>query len=231
MINKEKIQQTKQTIVSIMSSNIDGVFKELDTVIKSIEEGESKLVSLSLDYTNLENEISEIRSNIQLEMNKLNRNKAEHLEDVNNFKSQVDKFEKRKSEFENNLNSYIKTKDKLTSDIDLLNKELKSLETKIKAKTVLANELDAVKKELSDKNCSLKEVLEKIEVLKTDKIKLTQELDKINKEIEEKRKIVLPTIEDLKEREKAILVKESDLKIIIDRYKKLYGEKGSGFNI
>ena len=231
MINKDKIEQTKQTIVSIMSSNIDSLFKELDIVLKSIEEGESKLVSLSLDYTNLENEINESKNNIQLEINKLNRNKAEHIEDVNNFKIQVDKFEKRKNEFENNINSYTKIKDKLVSDIDLLNKELKSLDTKIKAKIVLANELDVVKKELSDKNSSLKDIIEKVEALKTEKTKLKQELDKINKDIEEKRNIVLPTIEELKEREKILSIKESDLQIIIDRYKKLYAEKGSGFNI
>ena len=231
MINKDKIEQTKQTIVSIMSSNIDNLFKELDAIIKSIEEGESKLVSLSIDYTNLQNEISESKNNIQIDINKLNQNKAEHAEDVENFKNQVEKFERRKSEFENNLSSHIKSKDKLINEIDTLNKEVKSLNVKIKAKEVLVNELESVKEELKQNNEVLKNIKDDIENIKLEKNKLLKDLDLINKDIEDRRKIVLPTIEELKSKEKLLLIKENDLQIIIDRYKKLYGEKGSGFNI
>lgn len=112
-------------------------------------------------------------------------------------------------------NNALKSDNKI--EVELYRK-LSTVSESIKAKT---NELQTLESEKTTLVNSIEQtkVLAKIE------------LDSITQEINKQKSIILPTTRELRQREETLAVREGDLEIIIDRYKKLYAEIGKNFSI
>lgn len=229
------METNRTNILQIIKKCIDDTFNELDYVKNMTSAEEKKLISLTLEYANVQKEISDSKKEINLELNNLERDKQLFKLENDNFKNEVTKFNEKKSKIEIDLQDKINTRKRIGEEIEVLSKKLESLNVKIQAKETLTSELESISRLVSEKRKEFKE----LQVLCDEKIKSTAKtqteaeklLKSINEDIEQRRKAVLPTINMLEEREKKVKEREDNINIIIERYKKLYADKGVGFRV
>ena len=131
--------------------------------------------------------------------------------------------------------SGIETKKNLLETIDNLAKKRNNLIEDNKKESLLNSRLNEILKSIEIKEKELRELNSKqsdlISNFEKKNLEYENEISKLTKNIEEKRKTIFPTISELNERERMVKIKEEDIEIIIDRYKKLYAKIGKTFVI
>jgi chromosome segregation ATPase len=226
--NKEKILQS-------VNKYINETFKELDVVKDKISLEDKKLISLTLEYVTLSKEISDSRRQLDIDFSNLKRSEALFETEKDNFKNEVIKFNQNKSRIESDLQNKLLARTRLESEIQTLSSKLQSLDFQIKAKETITSELENTGKLISEKSKELLELQDIFEELQKSisrtKLEAEKQLKVINIDIEKRQGIVFPTINALEEREKKVKEREDNINIIIERYKKLYADKGAGFRV
>lgn len=225
----------KQNITQTLIKNIDETFDSLQGVLDDIQSGKDKLANITLEYVKVSSDIEKINK----ESDEKRLSLSKDINQFENYKQEFEiskkKFEQYKLETENDFVNKITSRDNLLKEIELLEKKLTNLNDKIKASSVLSDKVDSLTKEITEKNTELDKINVAIDTsiitLEKQKVDSKKELDIARDELEKVKKIVLPTIEQLNEREKKIAIKEESLKIIEERYKRLYADKGVGFKV
>lgn len=221
----------KQQLQNIFNKLLDEAFIALAEVTNKTKEQSEKLVSLTSEYISLQDTIYKAKKNIVDEKRSLEIHKIAHDDKVINFNNQVNKFNKSKKDYEDDFVKNASQRNKILDDINTLEEVLTSLDLKIKSKSIINEELTSLNNQLKEKKSELIGLGNEYSSLQSSIKKLQFELQDMNKEIEKQKSIVLPTISSLNEREKLVAKREGDLQVIIDRYKKLYSDKGVGFKV
>jgi len=229
------MNKNKTEIIKAIGKCIEDTFNELDEVNEEISSEKKKLVAITVEYANINNAILEQKRSIEKETSELKREKDSFAEEKAEFNIAVSRNNERKASLENELAEKVKSRDIAKKEIDSLSEKLQSLSIQVKAKQTLTEELESISRLVVEKTDELKRVSgeysDKVNKYEGTIAYVKNELEEITNEIEKKKNIVLPTIEALNKREKDLADKENNLNIIIERYKKLYSDKGVGFRV
>lgn len=235
MTNEQKTTYTKEAIVNAFNSLVNESFDSLCKVLSSIDDAKKDLTSITLEYSKVSQEIVKSKGELEVQRNELTRANNKLIEDIQNFKSEVERFENTKLKIKRDVELLTTAKTKLEQDIKYCTESLDTMAMQLKSKDILSKELEDVRIALQKETKDLNTVKEEYNTVLRKTTKAIEDeksiLETIKKDIEEKRKIVIPTIEELDIRAKALDEKEEGLKIIEARYKKLYGEHGANFKV
>lgn len=221
----------KQQLQNIFNKLIDEAFVALADVENKTKEQNEKLVSLTSEYVSLQDIISKAKKDILDERKNIEAAQRIHDDKVLDFSNEVNKFNKSKEMWESQATQLISQKGKLITDIRLMEEGLATLALKEKSKSIINEELTSLNIQLKDKKSELLDVSNKYSSLESSIREAQSRFEDINYELEKQKAIILPSVSSVNEREKLVAKREGDLQIIIDRYKKLYADKGVGFSI
>lgn len=229
------IEKLKQSIIRDISNQLDKVLTGIVKSENKLKQTENDIISKSEEYINLNIEVSELSDELINTRNEVRKGLDKLKEEKTSVKELRVKTDKRVSEAKTELAQLTETTERRSQDLSSIEKEIKSIEPMKKIK-------DSLEKEVISLNSKVKEFKEEKKLLEIsmrdtkfsfDKeiSEKKNELSSIQKDIDTEKIRVLPKLEELQEREKAIVEKEKDLRIIEQRWKKLYQDKGKGFKV
>lgn len=222
------LELLKNKLLANVKKAIEDLTVEILDTSKIVSDNKEKIVK----QTNTLDELNKAKKEIEEESKTI-------LKNVNDRKSELLKIEDaHKSKVENAATDYnklvsasieVKTElDRLESKKIEMEKVLKEISREQLVFTTLESSIADAKKELTAINDSIKQAEQNF---KQQEKEQKARLDKLVKDIEEKKKSVLPTIQELDLRKKQLDTKEKDLVTVENRLKKLFKEQGGSFRV
>jgi len=226
--NKQEILNKITSVVESLFSDLFSVQKDVDTKKKELQETIAKTSIFFASMDDAQKELAQEKiilnrksNDLEKEMQSFNIEKAKHekkvLADLELTKQEISKrdvLKKEISELTAQIDS-LKTKEEIGKAV------LLDIQNKQEEINSLNKEIDSLKKERDDFFTSFVK----------EKNTSTKELNDIKENISLEKSIVLPKLKEVEEKEALLKEKENSLNTVIDRYQKLYAEKGAGFRI
>ena len=223
---ENELVRDKQRVSNIVNKNINDIYSAIDSNIKTLKEVDKDIREQTDKYVKLVAECDSITAEIKKEKRDINQTR--------------DALVKKEGTVTRNVLRLEKELDKLSSDIVLLRKNIITLQEKkatLDKESRVVDTLKGIKSGLEKDVKKLKGEFDKnsksfeksISDYKKEEVRLTKSISVLEDKHEKELAKVLPKMEALDLREKAIKQKEGDLSIIEARYKKLYADKGAGF--
>ena len=221
-------QKIKQQISDIFNSSVKSLFDITDKLEERIcglesviSEKTEALLKISTEYDNISKQISQEKREFT-QTREVTRKESEQLKTL---QFNVEKNYKKLENENNILSSRLLN---LKEEISRLMKEKESIQVFEGIKLNLIKDIDKYKTEILD-------IKKQIETTKKEKGKTIFDLDNeiTNKRKEQEKLLekVIPSFEGVKERTKELDIRERDLKVVENRYRKLYTEKGASFKV
>lgn len=223
--------------------------KVLDKIHLALEEYSNVLLSLRSEIKVISDKVEEekgeynkyLKLNEELNDRILNgerdlKNRISRFEDeVEKFNNKVKGFDKKKQLIESKIKENVEYKKEIENEIKEHIKNRDSLSIFTNQKDSLIAEIDYLKQIIDENVDILNDVKAKKTVvegeIKKIKNEAVKELDKVKKEISKAIKDAAPKINNLEKREKDVATREKSVNTVIERYKRLYEDKGAGFRV
>jgi chromosome segregation ATPase len=229
------MENLKEKISRLVMGYIQNIFSELDELESCIKEKKDTLHSLTVEADELaiknkelRHENSDFLNNLRIEKDRLQSEK-----DLLNSKSA--EIDVKIKVADKALNAIKESRDVLAKEIESLQEQKNGFGKFIEERDNLMSELNSLGKQIEYKLNEIKQAnlaVEQVEKEKKAEIdKLEEEIKKLQKERDDAVKNILPKINELNERERILREREDAMNVVIERYKRLYGEKGAGFKV
>lgn len=225
----------KIEIKSKIDKILDSVESEILSIQKEVDIARGDVLRAINEYTEIQKQISDSKSAQSKIITKIEvdlREIASREEILTETKNKIDKLE---ADFQSNIAIKKRELDRVQLELDNKNSELSTLQALDSQKSILLDEMASLNTTISQKSATL--TLTETGIISAES-KLKETLDSIEsnsaakiKEIEDKLTAVLIRENEVSEREKKVTTRESDIGTIIQRYQKLYADKGVGFKI
>lgn len=229
------MEKNKQEILNKITSAVESLFSDLFSVQKDVDTKKKELQETIAKTSIFFSSMDDAQKELAQEKIILNRKSNDLEKEIQSFNIEKAKHEKKVLADLELTKQEISKRDVLKKEISELTAQIDSLKTKEEiGKAVLLDiqnkqeevnslhkEIDSLKKERDDFFTSFVK----------EKNTSTKELNDIKENISLEKSIVLPKLKEVEDREALLKEKENSLKTVIDRYQKLYAEKGAGFRI
>jgi DNA repair exonuclease SbcCD ATPase subunit len=234
-MDKNTLTSSKEEITRLAIKAVEDTFGNLTKVLSDIEIAQKNLVALTGEYSDVVRETNRIKKEISDAQAELKRSQDKLESDTRDFNNKVLIFNKKIEEGDKEYADTIYAKSQIEKQIKEAEGTLTSLKMQAQSLQVLTDELDAVRAQLKTAQDELVVATEERNKAMGEKdytiANANAELQAIVDDIANKRLIVFPTMEELDARSKSLDEREAGLEVIIQRYKKLYGDQGANFKV
>lgn len=229
------ITKIKTSTITDLSQVFEKAQKQYDEVNIEIERAQKQLAELTNQYVTISKDIEVDKEKLVAENRKLNNARNILENDTANFQSDKNAFEAKKLSINAQVDTLTKTRDQLKSEIDSIKAEIESSKTLTGIKATLLSEIEELNNTIAMKRDAIalaeKSQSSILKEFETNKSLISAEIEAVKKAVDEQKSIVLPKLNEIEDREKAVAKREADVEIIVNRYKKLYADQGAGFTI
>ena len=225
----------KEELLNAVSTTIDSVLKELSIIDNEISKKKEELIKISSEYSNVFTETEKAKEEIVSREIKLNSDIVRFEDMERNLNQKIDSFEKHLNEVELELKEKVKSRDSIVLETKQLQDKLDKMSALSITKSTIIKEIDEQKNQLSSLQKEIEDTKNEqdslIKDLESKKALLVKELSSIEKDIKQKQDVIFPQLNALTERESTLNKKEADLKIVEERYRRLYADAGASFKL
>lgn len=229
------MDELKQTLIDQFGKATNTAFTNLADVLEKTSKAQAELDRITSEHAAFVAGQSVISKSNTDQSNALNRRSAKITEEELNLENKKSATKTELETIAKEVSSQLSLREKITSEIAVLESEKGNKELIVLAIKALESELDKVTKIVTEKKNELNKVsLEVTDYMKAfdmDKKVKEKELAEIKEKIETDRSVILPTIESLNIEKRVLEEKRKALLIIEERYKKLYASVGAGFKV
>jgi chromosome segregation ATPase len=225
----------KEKIQKLVEQTVDSLEKEIGAV-------QQQLVSVKDEYLAVIRNLSELEKQAKLVSDWSDEVRAAVSKDQSTLEAEQAEFNSTRDAFLSTYEQQSAQYESLKRQISILDREIddksklaSSLTDLLNQKELALGELDNITNDYREKLTLVKELNTSIEKLTESKAKAEENFREVNKDIiaqlEEKKTLLRAEDERLTKKAAELNTKESDLRTVEQRWKKIYETKGVGFKI